>query len=125
MSTTVTVAKRAIDYLDRIDDDWVRASEVAEEIGSKTNYTREVLNDLHESGRVKKKEDGAIVGTTIDGNLWVLETREQAKAVIRMYGDLTESEMNSRTLNELRTYVAEEVGDRTGHIQNKVWYKRD
>lgn len=124
MSTTATVAERSIDYLDSIDD-WKRASGVAEEIDSQTNYTREVLNDLHDAGEVQKKKDGAIIGTVIDDNLWVLDSKEQAKTVIRLYGSLTEEEMDSMTLDELRTYVEEEIGDRTGPIQHKVWYKRD
>lgn len=123
MSTTVTVAEKAINYLDSIDE-WVRASDVAEEIDSTTNYTRDELNRLSESGRVQKKEEGAIIGTTIDGNLWVLDSVEQAENVIRLYGDLTDAEMSSMTLGELRTYVQEEIGDRTGPIQSKVWYKR-
>jgi hypothetical protein len=123
MSTTTTVAEKALEYLDSIDE-WVRAADVAEEIGSNTDYTREILNDLHGSGEVAKKQDGAIIGTTIDENLWVIDSVEQAHEVIRLYGDLTEKEMESMTLDELRNYIEEEVGDRTGPIQNKVWYKR-
>jgi hypothetical protein len=124
VSTTTTVAEKAVDYLSSIDE-WVRASTVAEEIDSSTDYTRQVLNDLHGSGRVQKKEDGAIIGTTINDNLWVLDSVEQAKTVIRLYGDLTEKQMGSMTLDELRNYVEEELGDRTGPIQSKVWYRRD
>lgn len=124
VSTAVTVAERAIDYLDSIDE-WVRASQVAEEIGSETDYTRQVLNDLHEADEVQKKEDGAIIGTTIGDNFWVLDSKEQAKTVIRLYGDLSEKEMRSMTLKELRDYVADEIADRTGPIGYKVWYKRD
>jgi hypothetical protein len=118
------VADRSIDYLSSIDN-WVRASKVAENIDSSTNYTRQVLNDLHQSGEVQKKKDGAIIGTTIDDNLWVLDSKEQAKNVIHLYGDLTEDDMRTMTLDELRAYVKQELGDWTGPIQNKVWYKRD
>lgn len=118
------VVERATTYLNGIDE-WVRAAEVAEEIGSNTDYTRQVLNGLYEENEVKKKQDGAIIGTTIGDNFWVLDSKEQAKTVIRLYGDLSEKEMRSMTLKQLRDYVADEIADRTGPIGYKVWYKRD
>lgn len=124
VSTTKTVAEKATDYLNSTDD-WVRASEVAEEVDSTTNYTREVLNGLHSSEKVEKKKEGAIIGSTINGNLWVLDTRGQAKTVIRMYGDLSEEQMEAMTLGELRTYVKGELAERSGPIETKVWFKRE
>lgn len=124
MSTTTTVQDDAEDALEQIDG-WARASDVAEEIGSSTNYTREQLNASHEAGRVAKRKRGAIIGSVIDGNTWVLDSKEQAKTVVRLYGSLSEVEMDSMSLDELRAYVKEEIADWTGPIQQKVWYKRD
>ena len=124
MSTSETVAQRAIDYLKSIDE-WKRAAEVAEEIGSDTDYTRMVLNDLSDRGEVEKEKRGAIIGTSINGETYVLATREHAKHVIRTYGNLSEAEMREMSLDELRTHVEENIGDRTGPIGNKVWYRAE
>jgi len=117
-----TVAERAYRYVET-SDEWVRAGDVADAINSGTDYTREKLNDLHDEGEIAKREHGAIIGTSINGDIYVLDSREQAKWVIRKFGNLGEDEMEEMSLQELRAYVRENIGDRTGPIQYKVWYR--
>lgn len=117
-----TVAERAYQYVQDADD-WVRAGDVADAIDSGTDYTRTQLNDLHEDGEIAKREHGAIIGTSINGEIYVLNTEDQAKWVVRTFGDLSEEQIREMTLNELRAYVQENIGDRTGPIQYKVWYR--
>ena len=105
-------------------DDWKRASEVAVEIDSKTDYTRRVLNGLNEEEMVQKKEDGDIIGTYINGDFVVLDTKSQAQAVVRRHSSLPDSKITSMSLEELRSYVAGDIGEYTGPITKKVWYKR-
>lgn len=117
-----TVAERAYQYVQKADE-WVRAGDVADAIDSGTDYTRTQLNDLHEDGEIAKREHGAIIGTSINGEIYVLNSEEQAKWVIRTFGDLSEEQMEEMALSELRAYVQENIGDRTGPIQYKVWYR--
>jgi len=118
-----TVAERAYQYVQDADD-WVRAGDVAEAIDSGTDYTRTQLNDLHEDGEIAKREHGAIIGTSINGEIYVLNNQEQAKWVVRTFGNLSEGEIEEMTLSDLRAYVKENIGDRTGPIQYKVWYRK-
>ncbi|SFR58068.1 hypothetical protein SAMN04487947_2517 [Halogeometricum rufum] len=83
-----------------------------------------VLNGLHDSDEVQKKEEGQIIGSTIEGEMWVLDTKEHARTVIRMFGDLPDEKVNAMGLDELRSYVKAEIADYTGHIGSKVWYKQ-
>lgn len=121
---SMSVAERAKEQMESMDK-WARASEVAEAIDSGTDYTRTVLNNLHAKGEVEKKEEGVIIGTSINGSTYVLDTKEQAMNVIRIHGGLSEGQMATMSLGALRSYIKGNLGDQTGPIGSKVWFKRD
>lgn len=116
-----TVEQRAIEYLED-NDDWHRAANVAEAIDSGTDYTRSVLNALHQGGEVAKRRKGLIIGTFINGTFVVADSKEQARTIIRIHGEEVPSNLNSMNLSELRAYIKGNIGDWTGPIGKKVWY---
>lgn len=103
----------------------LQARPVADDIGSKTNYTRRVLNQLNDEDEVDKRWLGKIVGTRINGDWKVIDSREQAMFIIGVYGDDEPDEMGSMTLSELRRYIQTNVAESTAVIGRKVWFKRD
>ena len=119
-----TVEERALEHLESTDD-WQRASSVAEAIDSETNYTRQVLNGLNKDEEVEKDENGDIIGTTINSELYVISNRGVAEIVVRAHGGLSDSEMASMTLKELRDYIRQNLADWSGPINQKVWYRRN
>jgi len=123
-AATKTVAERAIEYLEA-EEGWKRPRTVAEAIDSGTDYTRDVLNDLHDEGEVQKREKGIVLGTRIHGDWKVIDSREQAMSVIRTHGDTEPDGMASMTLSELRSYIRSNIAEATGVLNDKVWFKRD
>lgn len=123
MTTSKTVSERSYEYLND-SDEWKRPREISEAVDADIDYTRKVLRDLHEADKVEKKsEPGGIIAHEIDGETNVIETRAHAKKTIDRHGMLTESEMDSMTLDELRTYIQRNLADRSFPLGKKVWYR--
>jgi hypothetical protein len=119
-----TVAERAIDYLDEIDDP-ARSSEIADAIGSTTDYTRSVLNDQHDEGKVDKLQGNRVIGYIIDGDIHVIGSREVALRIISRYGDVSRPEMASKSLDDLRSHIRREIADGIARLDPKVSFRRN
>lgn len=117
-----TVAARAHSYLEE-SGEWHRAAEVAEAIGASTDYTRQRLNHLVSEGSVEKRSSGAIIGSRIDGDDYIVAEKAHAYDIIRTFGDLSEERMKEMSLKALRRYIRKNIAERTRPVGSKVEYR--